>query len=342
MICVKGSGITAHVLMRLLSMTAHSMMHLSGNRPPLSDKRIYSLNYFSHQLLTYLGITLPRIKKYTQIKTWYQDQTPLTLDAKDVGLQYLGVLVSDTELYQRVAQDSPPVSCDNPDLIIEAEGRAAADFTYKKTQFNQSIIVADLHIKNHQPGTIYQALSHGQSMGILPYTDDRAAMIWAQPPVSPMSTDELHASITEKYQQMNIEVVEITDLSSIQNLSYHKATALFKNNRLVIGDSACKIHPLAGLGLNQALSSAFLLYDILMQCQDINKNTLSMYSRRWHSGIYPKALMVEAFRRSLNYPSGIIGHLFTTARHAPFARRASIKHALDLQSLSLLNKYKIK
>ena len=369
MIYLNGNGIIANIVYRLLRQISDTIIWNKGIRPPLSDTRIYSLNYFSLQLLDYLGLRFKdsSITYYSKIHTWVS-QSPHSLikfDSHSIGLPYLGALISDRDMYSTVEIKAPiqsklaepseelkkeelkeeelkeeELKDSSKALTIEATGKKISGIEYHTQVCNQSYVTAQLTIDHQSPHTIYQVLDKNQSMGILPYKKNQASLIWARPMIDSIGAAELKYAI-QKYFGDIVKVKEVRDSVVIQNKQFYWAQSNPHSNAVIMGDSAYRIHPLAGQGLNQALASSLLLYDT-MKFKSNPSDIAKTYGRMWHSQILPTLLLIQSFNSSLGFPRVLLSNALPLARLIPCLKKQAIKKALNLEQLKLLNKYRIK
>ena len=348
-VAIVGSGISAALIARLLHSTARRIV-LYGDQTQRQhattlDDRVYALNYFSCALLSRISGGDVAGRKgwspYQAIETWVSgSRASLSFNADAIGVDALGALVSHGELlrtlseggsvpleHESLAGDSATDLARRYDLVIWANAKPCPDFIYRQTPYHQSVLSATVALSTGSPGTLYQALDHNQSIGLLGYHPNRAMVVWSSP--SPPEQQLLPLLQKAFGRVASIDAV----LASRRHpaLAFRVSDSVVAGRVVLLGDSADLLHPLAGQGLNQAIASAYLLFEAMHTSGGIVDNaSLALFSHHYFSHVRPKSYFVHGFQKLLQQNRRFLQAAMAAARVFPGLEVKSMELALGL------------
>ena len=277
-----------------LSLNKYGIENISLRKQNLkSFGRYYSLNYFSKKFLEHLTIwdhmESKHIVPYNNIEIYKKDVKTLSFHAKDINIDYLGYIINEDNLINSVTKKitanknfnfiseknysdnlstSTNIISDYKDVSPEIQSKNYTSKTYNQTAIN--INITHSKSNNNVPRQIF---FNNEILGFLPINEYCYNLIWSMPnnlfeKISLEDMKEYKTLIEERANFILGEIQEITIGESFP-LSARHADIYFYQNNLLIGESAHKFHPLAGLGLNMGIEDISFLTQLILKHHDL-------------------------------------------------------------------------
>jgi ubiquinone biosynthesis UbiH/UbiF/VisC/COQ6 family hydroxylase len=217
-------------------------------------------------------------------------------------------------------------------LCVIAEGagsRSAAQLGLAPTVYNygHSAVVAILHSdaeqSNHTAWQWLGASAQGHDvLALLPLPPNalatvRYGLVWSQPNAQAAQCCAAaqrgeHSNLLSAIQaRCSSQVGPLSLHSAVQQfpLSRHVAPSIIAPHVALVGDSAHKIHPLAGQGLNLGFEDVFTLFDVLAQRESWRSvgdaRLLARYQRLRTAHAKPMDTMVHSIASRGRWHSGV-------------------------------------
>lgn len=251
-----------------------------------SFSRFYSLNYFSKNFLESLGVwellDKSQITPYEKIEIYKNTKKTIEFNASDVGIDYLGYIVNEEQLVKIISDkifdnqeikksEKPILSSGKNTLNIISNhsdiftNKDSINFTskdYSQTAVNITFqhSVANMCIPR-------QIFYKDEILGFLPLNNNSYNLIWSMPTytfkkIQHLDREEYRTLLNTRTDFLFGDIKEIQIGNSFPLSSRH-ANEYFYKNYLLIGDSAHKFHPLAGLGLNMGIEDISVLTTLI-------------------------------------------------------------------------------
>ena len=255
--------------------------------------RYYSLNYFSKIFLENINVweklSPLKITPYKKIEIYRNEQQTISFNANDIDIDSLGYIVSEDELSkavtetllesesinyikdQRMHSTSSDINIisDYSDVDSEVKSKHFVSESYNQTAININIT----HTKDNE-NIPRQIFYKDEILGFLPTSNKTYNLIWTMPN---KLFDQLLSTNPDEYLKLiqkraQLILGEIQDLSIGQSFplsSRHSDCYCYQNN-ILVGESAHKFHPLAGLGLNMGIEDIHVLSTLVSENSEIN------------------------------------------------------------------------
>jgi 2-polyprenyl-6-methoxyphenol hydroxylase-like FAD-dependent oxidoreductase len=255
--------------------------------------RYYSLNYFSKIFLENINVweklSPLKITPYKKIEIYRNEQQTISFNANDIDIDSLGYIVSEDELSkavtetllesesinyikdQRMHSTSSDINIisDYSDVDSEVKSKHFVSESYNQTAININIT----HTKDNE-NIPRQIFYKDEILGFLPTSNKTYNLIWTMPN---KLFDQLLSTNPDEYLKLiqkraQLILGEIQDLSIGQSFplsSRHSDCYCYQNN-ILVGESAHKFHPLAGLGLNMGIEDIHVLSTLVSKNSKIN------------------------------------------------------------------------
>ena len=259
-----------------------------------SFSRFYSLNYFSKNFLKSLGIweLLDKIQitSYKKIEIYKNTKKTIEFNASDVGIDYLGYIVNEDQLVkiisdkifdnQEIKKSKKPIlsSGKNTLNIISNHSdiftsKDSINFTSK--DYSQTAVNITFQHSEANMGIPRQIFYKDEILGFLPLNNNSYNLIWSMPnytfkKIELLDREEYITLLNTRTDCLFGDIKEIQIGNSFPLSSRH-ANEYFYKNYLLIGDSAHKFHPLAGLGLNMGIEDISVLTTLISSNYSIKK-----------------------------------------------------------------------
>lgn len=217
-------------------------------------------------------------------------------------------------------------------LCVTAEGagsRSAAQLGLAPTiyDYQHSAVVAILHSDSkHANATAWQWLGSPEQgddvLALLPLPPNELAivrygLVWSQPSARAAhwctaAQRGEHTKLLAAIQaRCGSQLGQLSLHSAVQQfpLTRHVAPSVIAPNVALVGDSAHKIHPLAGQGLNLGFEDVFTLFDVLAQRESWRSvgdvRLLERYQRLRTAHAKPMDVVVHTIANRGRWPSGV-------------------------------------
>ena len=259
-----------------------------------SFSRFYSLNYFSKNFLKSLGIwellDKSQITPYKKIEIYKNTKKTIEFNASDVGIDYLGYIVNEDQLVkiisdkifdnQEIKKSKKPIlsSGKNTLNIISNHSdiftsKDSINFTSK--DYSQTAVNITFQHSEANMGIPRQIFYKDEILGFLPLNNNSYNLIWSMPnytfkKIELLDREEYITLLNTRTDCLFGDIKEIQIGNSFPLSSRH-ANEYFYKNYLLIGDSAHKFHPLAGLGLNMGIEDISVLTTLISSNYSIKK-----------------------------------------------------------------------
>ena len=242
-------------------------------------------------------------------------------------------------------------------LVVGAEGRAsavreAAGIRTFGWRYPQHGVVATVQLERPHDGVAHQLFMGGSGLAILPLTDDRASLVWAEPPAAAAalvkgSTEAFEAHLARRFGSF-LGTPRLVGPRFVYPLSFMLAETLVAPRVALVGDAGHGIHPVAGQGLNLGLKDVAALVDVLVDAHSLGEDigsavVLERYARWRRFDIAAVAAASDAFTRffAMSGPAtrAVRAAGFALMNRAPPLRRiAMLAAGADLGELPRLLK----
>ena len=184
----------------------------------------------------------------------------------------------------------------NASVIIGADGRQSstaerAGITRSFKDYGQTALVAAIgHEKPHN-GIAHQFFMPAGPLAILPLTDNRCSIVWAETRDRAATLDGLDDSAFIEALRPAfgdfLGELHVAGARFSYPLNQTIADSLIADRVALIGDAAHGIHPIAGQGLNQGLRDSAALAETLVEAkrrgEDIGSAAVLQRYARWRS-----------------------------------------------------------
>ena len=255
--------------------------------------RYYSLNYFSKKYLEHIGVwdclESKSIVPYNNIEVYKEDIKTLSFHAKDINVEYLGYIIYENDLVNAVTKtiDSNKIlSSSERDYSdnLSLDTNIISDYrdvspqiqskNYTSKTYNQTAININIFHSKSNDSIPRQIFFNNEILGFLPINENCYNLIWSMPSnlfekISLETLKEYIKLIGERANPILGTIKKITIGKSFP-LSARHADIYFYGNNLLIGESAHKFHPLAGLGLNMGIEDISLLVQLISKHDDLD------------------------------------------------------------------------
>ena len=256
--------------------------------------RFYSLNYFSKNFLDSISLwqllDKSKITPYKKIEIYKNTNKTIEFDISDVGIDYLGYIINEDDLVKTISKklfenreikksEKLILSEEKNDLnIISNYGDICSSkdlINFSLKEYSQTAINITLQHSEDNMRIPKQIFYQDEILGFLPLDNNSYNLIWSMPN---HTFDKIGSSNSKEY----ITLIEsrigslFGDIKDIQigntfPLYSRHASQYYYNNCLLIGDSAHKFHPLAGLGLNMGIEDISVLTTLISSNHSIKK-----------------------------------------------------------------------
>ncbi len=262
--------------------------------------RLYSINYFSKNFLEELGIwqslDKSKITPYKKIEIYKNSEKTIEFSAHDVNVNFLGYIINENDLVKNISNKisscheitksdklTSLTSNNNLNIISNykdvCSGTDSINFIskdYSQTAINITFKHSKKNLKIPR-----QIFHDDEILGLLPIDEYQYNLIWSIPnkffkKIESSSNKEYEnlIGIRTKFLLGNISDIEV---GGSFPLSSRHANEYYYKNCLLIGDSAHKYHPLAGLGLNMGIEDIATVTSLISSNYDMKK-MLNEYS----------------------------------------------------------------
>lgn len=279
------NSLLSHICALSLNKCEGSIVNIHHNELQTFD-RYYSLNYFSKHFLESINvwekISPHKITPYKMIEIYRNHHHTITFEASSIDIDYLGYIVSENELSKAVTEtlfDNKSLNCnldkcasnDSGDINIisdyaDVESKIKSN-NYHLENYNQTAININItHSKEHN-NVPRQIFYKDEILGFLPTSSNTYNLIWTMPnelfsEISSNGEDEYLKTLEKRAKFILSEIKDLNVGKSFPLISRHTDTYYYKNN-ILIGESAHKFHPLAGLGLNMGMEDIHVLSTLI-------------------------------------------------------------------------------
>ncbi|ETP68969.1 FAD-dependent oxidoreductase [Planococcus glaciei] len=170
------------------------------------------------------------------------------------------------------------------DYFIGAEGRAsvtrkAMDIEIKQTTYNHHFLTVTFpRAENFRDGKIIS--TYNRFLGLFPLPDNQVRSVYLIPEGDYQELKEkpishFHKLYTDLAPSIDGYVQQLQDWKKIQLMipvMFH-APSYVKENKVIIGDAAHAVHPMAGEGMNMAIQDADVLGELLADMAESGKRS---------------------------------------------------------------------
>jgi len=178
-------------------------------------------------------------------------------------------------------------------LVVCAEGRQSPlrdkmGITVQNWDYKQTAIVTTVRHDLDHAGTAYERFYPSGPFAILPLRDNRASIVWCEPPeraktIMGLSGAAFDSELAKKFGDFLGEVKHMGQRWSYP-LSSQLADGYLADRFCLIGDAAHAIHPIAGQGFNLGLRDIAALTEVLVEAKRLGGDlgselTLARYVR---------------------------------------------------------------
>jgi len=259
-----------------------------------SANRLYSLNYFTKNYLDDLQIwkllDKQKITPYKKIEIYKDKEKTIEFNASDVNVDFLGYIINEDDLVKiisnKVSNDKKIKKLDNIPLttgkdslnIISNHNDIFSNedsINFVSKDYKQTAVNITFRHSNKNMGIPRQIFYKDEILGLLPVNENMYNLIWTMPnyiykKVNSLNHDQYGKLINDRTSFLLGDISEIEKGKSFPLSSRH-ANKYFYNNYFLIGDSAHKFHPLAGLGLNMGIEDIATLTHLISSNYKLRK-----------------------------------------------------------------------
>jgi 2-polyprenyl-6-methoxyphenol hydroxylase-like FAD-dependent oxidoreductase len=277
-----------------LSLNKYSDCNINMQNNKLKTySRYYSLNYFSKIFLENINVweklSPLKITPYKKIEIYRNEQQTISFNANDIDIDSLGYIVSEDELSKAVSEtllESKSINyikdqrmhstlsniniiSDYSDVDSEVKSKHFVSESYNQTAININITHS-----NDNENVPRQIFYKDEILGFLPTSNKTYNLIWTMPnkffdQLSSTNPNEYLKLIQKRAQLILGEIEDLSIGQSFPLSSRHSDCYCYQNN-ILVGESAHKFHPLAGLGLNMGIEDIHVLSTLVSKYSEIN------------------------------------------------------------------------
>ncbi len=236
-------------------------------------------------------------------------------------------------------------------LLVGADGgrsqvRRLAGIATRERDYRQSAVVATVQTTLPHGDCARQRFLPDGPLAFLPLADPRrCAMVWSTSPghaeaLKEISPTDFGAAVAEAFESCLGEV-ELLGSRAGFPLSRAHATAYVKPRLALVGDSAHRIHPLAGQGANLGLMDVAALAQVILEArdrgrQDCGRHALLRRYERWRRGenlamMLAMDLLRDGFGSSNILLRGVRGLGLGVANRSPTLKAVVMRRAMGLE-----------
>ncbi len=370
-IAVVGDGIIGSVLAFWLAHDGWRVRHLcEPDAKAQSSPLAIALGLQAKQTLTAAGLwtRLPTAEPFFMIEALDATGEKLCFDSRDICQPALGWIMAHSKLVDALRREAAGAklhrtckrfttidpekgeinfadgSSITASLIIAADGpgsaiRELAGIKTDSHDYGQSALVCTLNNSAPRIGTARQWFLPQGPLALLPLPENgKECMIWS------LATEQAEQLATLEDKRFNQEIAAATNTNaalellgsrSLYPLQKQHATAYAKGRIVLVGDSAHRPHPLAGIGANLGFMDASCLHKLLHEARRRRRNPGTVGAafnrrRRWHNGIVLNA--IDLIQALYDGRSGMLCRLRAMGirgiNSCPPAKRVLARHAV--------------
>ena len=270
-----------------LSLNKYSDCNINMQNNKLKTfSRYYSLNYFSKIFLENINVweklSPLKITPYKKIEIYRNEQHTISLNANDIDIDILGYIVSEDELSKAVTEtllESKSINYIKDQLMhsISSDINIISDYSdidsevkskhFVSQSYNQTAININITHSKDNKSIPRQIFYKDEILGFLPTSNKNYNLIWTMPnklfeQLSSTNPDEYLTLIQKRAQLILGEIEDLSIGQSFPLSSRHSDCYCYHNN-ILVGESAHKFHPLAGLGLNMGIEDIHVLSTLI-------------------------------------------------------------------------------
>ncbi len=196
-------------------------------------------------------------------------------------------------------------------LLIGADGRGsmvrnAAKIKTNSFDYSQTGIVTTVKLEKPHNNIAYEYFLPSGPFAILPLTENRASIVWSEPPkkalaMAAMAKSDIEYELQRRFAGILGEI-EVCAPIFTYPLKMELAAEWYKERVVLAGDAAHGIHPVAGQGFNLGLKDVAALAQILVESQSLgldigDKIVLERYAAWRRTDTMMVALACDGFVR---------------------------------------------
>ncbi len=255
--------------------------------------RYYSLNYFSKIFLENITVweklSPLKITPYKKIEIYRNEQQTISFNANDIDIDSLGYIVSEDDLSKAVTEtllESKGINYIKDQLMhnTSSDINIISDYSdvdsevkskhFVSENYNQTAININITHSNDNENVPRQIFYKDEILGFLPTSNKTYNLIWTMPnkifdQLSSTNPNEYLKLIQKRAQLILGEIEDLSIGQSFPLSSRHSDCYCYQNN-ILVGESAHKFHPLAGLGLNMGLEDIHVLSTLISKNLEFN------------------------------------------------------------------------
>ena len=301
---ILGDGATARLAALGLS-DAGCEVHLcappsSPSPPRRNDMRasaqILALNLATCASLDQLNVR-PQGRPVEAIGVYAADETPhiwmpgFVVKAGDVDSAHLGRIVWQKDLLAALDEGLRARKIEIHEEEIKADLTICADRShfYKASDYGQTALTGLVkHRWSHQNMAVQFFFSDGP-LALLPVDDDHSVFIWTRPDETARALCDLEKKkfllFLRQYLPADKQEVELAGEVEAHRLKFFFSSDWVQKDKLLIGEAAHQIHPLAGQGWNICVEDVSLLAEMAREAMFLglpvfSSSQLEDYQRR--------------------------------------------------------------
>ena len=230
-------------------------------------------------------------------------------------------------------------------VVVGAEGRTskvreAAGVRGFGWRYPQDGVVATVALERPHEGVAHQLFMGSSALAILPLTDDRASLVWAEPRAVAAalvggSPEAFEAHLSRRFGDA-LGRPRLAGPRFSYPLSLSVAERVVAARCALIGDAAHLIHPIAGQGLNLGLKDAAALAEVLVDARRLGEDlgsvaVLERYARWRRLDVAAMAAATDVFNR-LFTPGGALARGLRAATMTAMNRAAPLRRLFMLEA----------
>lgn len=196
-------------------------------------------------------------------------------------------------------------------LLVGSDGRgsmvrSAAKIKYSQFDYGQTGIVTTVKLEKPHDNTAYEYFLPTGPFAILPLTENRASIVWSEPPKKAIAMAQMEKADIEYELQRRfagiLGKIEICAPVFTYPLKLELAADWYNNRVVLAGDAAHGIHPVAGQGFNLGLKDVAALAQVLIESNNLgldigDKIVLEKYASWRRADTMMVALACDGFVR---------------------------------------------